>query len=124
MRKTFASVILAMICVLISATQVFAATETFVTGGPNDSPKLSTLVDGQNLYGRFTLNVRDGGGGVEATVQESTSGGGWTDVAFLSLNITSGTNSTTTNVYMARGKQYRIYISFIGMGGTAYLRAY
>ncbi|MET1170598.1 hypothetical protein ABWU89_03295 [Paenibacillus amylolyticus] len=124
MRKTFTSVVLAMIFVLVSVTQVFAATETSVTGGPNDYPKFSTLVDGQNLYGRFTLNLRDGGGGIEATVQESTSGGGWKDIAFLSLNITSETNTTTTNVYMARGKQYRIYISFIGMGGTAYLRGY
>jgi hypothetical protein len=125
MKKTFTSVVMVMIFVLISATQAFAATETYVIGGPNDYPKVSTpYVDGQNLYGRFTLISGEGGGGVEATVQESTSGGGWIDVAFLSLNITSGTDTATTNVYLARGKQYRINISFVGMGGKAYLRAY
>lgn len=101
-------------------------TDTYVTAcvSRNSSgTAYSASIYGQNQYGRFTLAPREGTGGITATVQELNNGS-WIDIAQLHFNVTSTGGNPTTNVYMARSKQYRIKLEPANYYGIAYLRSY
>jgi len=127
MKRAMFSLFFVVALVFTSVPQAFAANDTFTSASVDrdNTQKYSSYIFGQNKYGRFTLQSVEGGGEIYAVVQQyDDKNGEWNDIAFLSINITEDVNKKSTNVYMAKNKQYRLKVNWVGLSGTAYLRSY
>ncbi|MVP00467.1 hypothetical protein [Paenibacillus lutrae] len=120
-RKTTVLSLAVVFGVLSAGSSALAANEYASVSANREYPKYTDAVNGQHQYGRYTVTMTDGIGGILGTLQEKC-GSTWVDRDSVEVNTTSDSTTDTDNYYMAGGCQYRVKLTVGASGGTAYIR--